>query len=238
MNEIQISLILPAYNEVQRISATMQAALDYFRERGLRGEIIVAADGQDGTRELARGMAREHPVISVLGSPQRRGKGRGIREAVAAARGAIIGFADADNKTPITELDKFLPHFEAGWDLVIGSRGQPESIVERRQPLYRRIGSMGFGIFMHSVVGLRDIADTQCGFKFFSAAAARDLFARQVIDGYMFDVEVLYLAQRVGYRIRQVPVRWRDDGDSRLDLLAGNIRNFTDVLQIRLGRRK
>ncbi len=237
VNEIKISLILPAYNEVQRIAATLQSALDYFRERGLSSEIIVAADGQDGTRELAREISRQTPGISVLGSPQRRGKGRGIRDAVALARGEIVGFADADDKTPISELDKFLPYLDAGWDLVIGSRGRPDSVIERRQPWYRQVGSMGFGIFMHSVVGLWDITDTQCGFKFFKAEVARDLFSRQMIDGYMFDVEILHLAQRAGYKIRQVPIRWRDDGDSRLDLLAGNIRNFADVLRIRWGVR-
>ena len=145
----------------------------------------------------------------------------------------MIGFIDADNKTPITEFEKFEPWLHDGYDVVIGSRAMPESLIEQVQPLYRRCGSWGFSVFMHLCVGLRDISDTQCGFKFFRRDVARDLFRRQHIDGYMFDVEVLYLARQIGYGIAQVGVRWRDDADSRLDLVSGNLRNLRDVLSIR-----
>ena len=178
------------------------------------------------------------PASSSSGLPERRGKGRGIREGVARATGDIIGFTDADNKTPIDELDKVLPLLTDGADLVIGSRAGKAALIERPQKLYRRIGSRGFALFMHAAVGLNGIVDTQCGFKFFRGDVARDLFARQQIDGYMFDVEILYLAKRLGYRIEQVPVRWRDDGDSRLDLIAGNVRNVRDVLSIRWMHRR
>ena len=134
------------------------------------------------------------------------------------------------------ELDRLLPFFDEGFDLVIGSRGLADSRIERPQPLLRRVGSRAFGLAMHAIIGLRGIRDTQCGFKFFRADVARDLFSRQRIDGYMFDVEVLHLASRSGYRIKQVGVRWRDDGDSRLDLVAGNWRNMIDILKIRFGR--
>ena len=120
--------------------------------------------------------------------------------------------------------------------MVIGSRGTRESRIEKRQPLYRQIGSRGFAIFMHTVIGLNDISDTQCGFKFFQRAIAVDLFRRQQIDGYMYDVEILYLAQQAGYRLAQVPIRWRDDGDSRLQLLRGNLVNVRDILQLRFRR--
>ncbi len=148
----------------------------------------------------------------------------------------MIGFADADYKTPIEELDKLLPWLAHGYDLVIGSRNVADSHIEVAQPLYRRLGSRAFGIAMHLLVGLWQIRDTQCGFKFFRGEVARALFARQRIDGYMFDVEILHLALRGGYRIKEVGVRWQDDGDSRLELVAGNWRNFIDLLRIRLGR--
>jgi dolichyl-phosphate beta-glucosyltransferase len=231
---MNLSLIIPAYNEALRIAGTVQSAVDYFVARGIQYEIIIAADGDDGTREIVTGMGKVNPNIRVIGNIQRSGKGFGIRQAVVLAKGDIIGFADADDKSPITELDKFLPHFLNGADLVIGSRGQRESIIERAQPLYRQVGSRGFGILMHLIVGLWDISDTQCGFKFFRSDVAKELFARQKIDGYMFDVEILYLAQLMGYHTQQVPVRWRDDGDSRLDLIAGNIRNVQDLIKIRL----
>jgi dolichyl-phosphate beta-glucosyltransferase len=170
----------------------------------------------------------------VIGSVEWRGKGYGVRQAVALTKGRIIGFSDADNKTPIDEFEQFLPLLRDGYEVVIGSRGLSKSRIEQPQPLYRRIGSKGFGVFMHALVGLQDIIDTQCGFKFFQRAAALDLFGRQKIDGYMFDVEILYLAEQAGYRISQVPVRWRDDGDSRLALLSGNIQNVIDLFRIRL----
>ena len=232
---VQISLILPAYNEVQQISQTIGEAKAYFAQRQLTNEIIVIADGDDGTRELVTELAKSDSTLQVSGSRERCGKGYGIRQGVALAKGQIIGFSDADNKTPIDEFDKFLPFLQAGYEVVIGSRGLSGSQVERPQSFYRRLGSKGFGVFMHAVVGLHDIVDTQCGFKFFQRHAALDIFGRQQIDGYMFDVEILYLATQVGYRIMQVPVRWRDDGDSRLALLSGNVQNLIDLFRIRFG---
>src|SRR4029077_2443834 len=108
------------------------------------------------------------------------------------AQGDIIGFTDADNKTPIAEFDKVEPRLREGHDVVIGSRALLGAEIERLQPMYRRLGSSAFGFFMHACVGLTDIPDTQCGFKFFRGDVARDLFALQQIDGYMFDVEVPY----------------------------------------------
>ena len=229
-----ITLILPAYNEVSLIAQTIGEAKDFFKNRNHTCEIIVAADGDDGTRELVAEMARTDPALKVIGSVERQGKRYGIRRAVALAKGRIIGFVDADNKTPIDEFDKFEPLLREGCEVVIGSRGLQESRIERAQPLYRRLGSKGFALFMHTVVGLHDITDTQCGFKFFQHEVALNLFRRQRIDGYMFDVEILYLAKKAGYRIAQVPVRWRDDGDSRLQILRGNIRNAIDIFRIRL----
>ena len=233
----QISLILPAYNEASRIAETVNQAKMYFEARSLTYQIIVSADGNDGTREIIAEMSKTDPTLQVIGNVERKGKGAGIRQAVPLATGAIIGFADADNKTPIDELDKFLPLLSGDsgvpYDLVIGSRGMAESKIEKAQPLFRQLGSKGFGVFMHLVVGLPDIVDTQCGFKFFKHDIAVDLFSRQKIDGYMYDVEILFMARQAGYKIGQVPVRWRDDGDSRLQLLSGNVRNALDVFRIR-----
>jgi dolichyl-phosphate beta-glucosyltransferase len=230
-----VSLILPAYNEAATIASTIRETGGYFRSRGLRYEIIVAADGDDGTRELALETARQGEPVRVIGNRERSGKGRGVREAMALARGDIAGYADADNKVPIEEFDKFRPWLTQGYDVAIGSRAMRDSQIEKRQPFYRQLGGKGFGLFMHAVVGLNGITDTQCGFKFFTRAAAREIFRRQQIDGYMFDVEILVLARRLGYGIQQVPIRWRDDGDSRLALVSGNLRNAIDIFRIRAG---
>ena len=232
----ELSIIIPAYNEAATIAATLAAVRDYLDAQHRSFEVIVCADGNDGTRERARDLAGNDERFTVLGSPDRGGKGKGVRTGVKAATGEIVGFVDADYKTPIEEVEKILPWFDHGFDLVIGSRGMGDSKIERQQKLYRRIGSRVFALGMRTVTGLRDVIDTQCGFKFFTRRAARDIFARQKIDGYMFDVEILRLAQSLGYRIKEVGIRWHDDGDSRLDLVAGNWRNALDILQIGFSR--
>ena len=230
---IDLTLILPAYNECASIASTIDEAFEYFQTRGIRAEIIVAADGNDGTRELVRKKAARNPDLRVIGHEQRSGKGRGVREAVALARGRFVGYADADNKVPFSEYDKVRPFLKEGYEVVTGSRALAKSQIERRQPWYRQIGSKGFRLFLRLVLGLPGVADTQCGFKFFQREIALELFQLQRIDGYMFDVEILTLAHRFGYRIKEVPIRWHDDGDSRLQLLSGNIRNVKDIFAIR-----
>ena len=231
-----VSVIIPAYNEAATIANTLAEIGAYFAAKPYEHEIIVVADGDDGTRELVTELGRTNARLSVLGARERRGKGRGVREGVERAQGDIIGFVDADNKSPITEFDKFEPHLvDHHADVVIGSRTLPDSRVERPQPWYRRAGSKGFAIVMRAIVGLRDTSDTQCGFKFMTRRAALDIFRRQRIDGYMFDVELLFLANRLGLRVVEVPVRWRDDGDSRLRLVRGNLQNAIDLLRIRFG---
>jgi dolichyl-phosphate beta-glucosyltransferase len=228
-----VSVVIPAFNEAASIATTINEAFDYFESRAIACEVIVSADGTDGTRERAAALGRPGRRLKVIGQPMRRGKGRGIREGVRLCEGDVIGFVDADNKTPISEFVQVQPLLEGGYAGVIGSRGLRGARIERPQPLYRRLGSRGFGLLMHACVGLNGIVDTQCGFKFFRGDVARELFRLQQIDGYMFDVEILYLARQLGYPIAEVPVRWRDDGDSRLQLVTGNIRNLRDVASIR-----
>lgn len=233
----RLSLIVPAFNEVATIQRTLRAIRDYLEPRGYEYELIVSADGTDGTREAAAALVSELPV-RVMGAPQRRGKGKGVREGVLAATGDIVGFLDADYKVVIEEIEKILPWFDQGYDIVIGSRGAADSNVKVRQPWYRRVGSKGFGMVMRPLVGLYGIRDTQCGFKFFRAKVAADLFARQTIDGYMFDVEVLSLALRAGYTVKEVGVNWQDDGDTRLRMVSGNWKNLKDLFRIRFGAKK
>ena len=233
-----VTLILPAFNEAATIQNTIQEAVAYFDSRGLRHEIIVAADGDDGTRELVEKMSRKNPALRVIGDRARLGKGQGVRLAMTLASGAIVGYADADNKVPIQEFDKVHPWFASGFDLVVGSRALEQSQILRWQPLYRRLGARAFAFVMRTITGVRSIRDTQCGFKFFRKEAADHVFRYQRIDGYMFDVEVLALSEAFGYRIKEVPIQWRDDGDSRLELVRGNLRNGIDLFRIRasLGR--
>jgi dolichyl-phosphate beta-glucosyltransferase len=228
-----ITLILPAFNEAGSIEQTIKQAVRYFESRSLSFQIIVAADGTDGTRELIRKLSETDNRLIVIGHSQRSGKGKGVREAVQLANSKVIGFADADNKVPLEELDKVLPLFEKGNSVVIGSRALRTSRIEREPPLHRRLGSRLFTLGLHAIIGSL-AADTQCGFKFFTHEAAKRIFAVQRIDGYMFDVEVLSLAKAFDYQISEIAVRWRDDGDTRLQLFRGNVRNIIDLLRIRL----
>jgi dolichyl-phosphate beta-glucosyltransferase len=228
-----LSVVVPAYNEARSIGATLAALRAYLDQRARPYEIIVAADGDDATPDVVEALRRDWPQLRLSAERGRHGKGHGVRRGMRLATGQVQGFVDADNKTPIEDLDRLLPWLEQGWDVVIGSRALAESRVEVPQPTYRQLGSRVFAVGMHTIVGLRHIHDTQCGFKFFSRAAAIDIFRRARIDGYMCDVEILWLAQRLGYRVREVGVRWRDDGDSRLQLVSGNARNLVELLRIR-----
>lgn len=229
-----VSFIVPALNEERRISITIEKTAAYLSDRGLDAELILCDDGStDRTVAVAREHIARYPWLSIIAGEQNRGKGHAIRQGVKAARGVFVGFMDADYKTPIDEFDLFLPKLELGVDFVIGSRGKSGSRIEVAQPWYRRAGSRIFSFLLHQLVGLEDISDTQCGFKFFRRAVALDIFGRQRIDGYMFDVEILCLAKMLGYSIEQIPIRWHNDADSRLRLISGNIRNARDLLRIR-----
>jgi dolichyl-phosphate beta-glucosyltransferase len=232
-----LSVIVPAFNEAKRIEGTLDAIRSYLDRQGYGYEVIVAADGNDGTRELARARAGGDERVVVIGSAERGGKGRGVREGVLRARGEVIGFVDADYKTPIEEVEKLLPWLTQGFGMVIGSRKVGDSKIEVPQATYRRVGSRVFAVVRSALVGLGDIRDTQCGFKFMTAPAAKAIFARQRIDSYMFDVEILFLARKLGYPIKEVGVRWQDDGDSRSDAIRESVKHGIDLLKIRFADR-
>jgi dolichyl-phosphate beta-glucosyltransferase len=232
-----LSIIVPAYNEAASIRRTLIAMRDFLDALGIRYEVILAADGNDATPVIAAEFAAQWPNLQITALPGRHGKGHGIRRGVGLATGEIVGFVDADYKTPIEEVTKLLPYLSQGFDVAIGSRATSGSRIERAQPWYRRIGSRGFAIVMHTIVGLNHIRDTQCGFKMFTRRASADIFPRTRIDGYMCDVEILWLADQLGYSVKEVGIRWMDDGDSRLNLVSGNLRNVADLLRIRFGSR-
>jgi dolichyl-phosphate beta-glucosyltransferase len=229
---VYLSVVLPAYNEARSIRFTLSAMRAFLDRQGYSYEIIVAADGDDETPAIVSEIARDWPALMLTAETGRHGKGHGLRRGMRLATGEIVGFIDADYKTPIDEITKMLPWFEAGYDLVAGSRALGDSKIEVYQPLYRQVGSRLFALGMHTLVGLHHIRDTQCGFKFFTRACADTIFRRTKIDGYMCDVEVLFLAERLGYLVKEVGIVWRDDGDSRLELVRGNMRNFLDLLLI------
>jgi dolichyl-phosphate beta-glucosyltransferase len=231
-----LSVIVPAYNEAASIARSLAAMRTFLDAQTYTYQVILASDGDDSSPDIARAIARGWPNLELSLAAGRHGKGHGLRRGAAMARGQVVGFLDADYKTPIDECVKLLPWLSDGHDVVIGSRAASGSSIQRPQRWYRRIGSRGFGIVMHAMIGLHAVRDTQCGFKFFTRRAADEIFGRTQIDGYMCDIEILWLAERLGFRIKEVGIQWSDDGDSRLELLRGNVRNMRELVQIRFGR--
>jgi len=229
-----LSVVIPAYNESPRIGATLDAALAYFEQSHTRGEVLAVDDGsRDGTAEAVARYAETHPAVRLLRNGSNRGKGYTVRHGVLEARGAVVLFCDADGSTPMTEASKLLAAIEAdAADIAIGSRALPGSDLARPQPGFRRAMGWAFRNLVRAIV-LRGFRDTQCGFKAFRREAAHDVFRRQTLDGFAFDVEVLFIARRRGCRVVEVPVRWLDDRDSRVRPGRDSARMLADLLRIR-----
>lgn len=214
----QLSLIIPCYNEARRLPATLTRVLEYLEAASYSYELLIVDDGSaDETVALAEHTAIRNPAVRVLGYGANRGKGYAVRHGALHARGEWVLFSDADLSTPIEELEKFLPLVGTGYDVVIASRALKESRITVHQPWWRERAGRTMNFLIRTLSGL-GFPDTQCGFKLFSRRAARDIFPSLTTGGWMFDVEVLIIAQKLGYRIIDVPVTWVNSGDSRVKL--------------------
>jgi dolichyl-phosphate beta-glucosyltransferase len=231
----RLSLVIPAYNERGRIGSTLEAAAAYFAEEGIDGELVVVDDGSgDGTADLVGRYAQTHPAVRLLRNDRNHGKGYTVRRGMLDAQGAVVLFCDADGSTPMGEATKLLGLIESGQaDVAIGSRELPESDLARPQPWHRR--AMGW-VFRQLVrmIAVRGFRDTQCGFKAFRREAAQEIFRRQTLERFAFDVELLVIAHRLGYRVVEVPVRWLDNPDSRVRPGVDSMRMLLDLFRIRL----
>lgn len=224
-----ISIVVPAYNEARRLPATLDTLIRYLDARRFGfSEILVVDDGS--TDDTAAVAAR--PGIRVLRNPGNRGKGYSVRRGMLEARGEWILFTDADLSAPIEELGKLIEAAQAqGAQVAIGSRAIDRSLIERHQPGLRELAGRFFNIVMRLATGL-PFRDTQCGFKLLEARAAREIFRRQILDGFGFDVEALFIARRMGYAVVEVPVRWSDVEGTKVSALRG-LDAFLDLLRIR-----
>jgi glycosyltransferase involved in cell wall biosynthesis len=224
-----ISIIIPAYNEEKRLPATLRTVKEYLQAASWEfAEIVVVDDGsRDGTVELARSAGAR-----VLRNPGNRGKGYSVRHGMLEAKGDWALFSDADLSSPIEELEKLWSAAEReGARVAIGSRDLDRSLIGVRQPLFRELGGRCFNLVIRLVTGL-PFHDTQCGFKLFEATAAREIFKRQRVERFGFDVEALYIAQRLGYRAVEVPVRWNDVAGTTVKM-TGAVAAFLDPLKVR-----
>jgi dolichyl-phosphate beta-glucosyltransferase len=230
-----LSLILPAYNEARRIEGSLARCADFFRDRGLAAEIVLADDGStDSTADaFHRGkIAFGHSGLTFKVLRLRhRGKGSAVRAGVEAATGDPIVFLDADLTIPVEIIDVFLGALDTGADIAIASRYVPGSVVDR--PWWRRLLGDAYRAVVHLLVPV-DIRDTQCGGKMYTAEAAKNLFSRQRLNGFAFDAEVLFLARRAGYQVREIPFTLRQPRETRIDFLADAPRMFRDLFLIRV----
>jgi dolichyl-phosphate beta-glucosyltransferase len=224
-----ISIIIPAYNEEKRLPATLREVKAYLAgSRWEFSEIVVVDDGsRDGTAEVARVAG-----VRLLENPGNRGKGYSVRHGMMKGQGEWLLFSDADLSTPIEELEKLWSAVEReGAQAAIGSRDLDRSLIGVRQPLFREVGGRFFNLVMRLVTAL-PFHDTQCGFKLFEGEAARAIFSRQLLERFGFDVEVLYIAQGLGYRTLEVPVRWNDVAGTKVKMW-GAAAAFLDPLRVR-----
>lgn len=226
-----VSVVIPAYNEEWRILPTIGAIATHMSARGEPWELIIADDGStDTTISLVRDLRFAN--LRLLVADRNGGKGSAVRRGVQAARGELVLFADADQSTPIEQYDRLAQLIGEGYDVVVGSRSAAGAQVSGKS-LTRRILSSG----LHTVVSRGfhiSVADTQCGFKLFTQEAARTLFSAQLVDGFSFDLEVLYLAHRRGYRVAEVPVEWIDAPGSTVDAAKVSLQFLRDLARIRL----
>jgi dolichyl-phosphate beta-glucosyltransferase len=229
---IYLSVVIPAYNEAERLPQTLDSILDFLKQQPYDSEIVVSDDGSsDRTVQVAEEKLRDFPH-QILKTPQNRGKGHAVRQGMLAANGEFILFTDADLSTPISEVSRFIAHLVKGQDVTIGSRALSGSQVEIHQNFLREAMGKIFNLIAQ-LWAFRGIHDSQCGFKCFRRAAARGLFSEQKLDGFSFDVEVVYLAQKHGYRILELPVVWRNSPKSRVQVFRDPFLMFRDVLRIR-----
>lgn len=207
-----LSFIIPAYNEKSRIIASLEKGLGFFSHQPFQTEIIVVNDGStDSTSAVVREINGTDTVsIRLLEQPRNMGKGAAVRRGMLEACGEYRLFSDADFSTPVQETTKMLRCLKDGADICIGSRGIDTSLVKKHQPFYREFIGNQFNVVIQALF-TPGIRDTQCGFKGFSAHAAQVLFSRAVLDGFAFDVEILYVARRLGFRIDEIAVEWYND---------------------------
>ncbi len=228
-----VSVIVPAYDEARRIERMLGEAVSYFRARGRSAEILVVDDGsQDETSAVVRGVARSAPEVRLIRLAQNHGKGYAVRTGMVNASGARVLFADADGATPMPEIERLDQALDAGADLAVGSRAFVHAGVQVKRKWYRHVMGRTFHGLV-SLLSVRGVKDTQCGFKLFRGAAAHDLVSRMRMTGFSFDVEVLLMAQRRGYRIAEVPVNWVHQPGSKVRIVRDSLRMSRDLLAIR-----
>lgn len=229
-----LSIIIPAYNEERRITKTLSRLHDFLRSKKYDYEVIIVDDGSsDGTilkaRESALGKENKLKVVS---NGQNKGKGFSVKNGILNSSGELVLFTDADLSTPIEEVDRLIDNINGGADIAIGSRDVAQSKVVIHQPWYRELMGKTFNLFVKMLL-MGEFNDTQCGFKLFKGPAAKEISNLMRINGFAFDVEMLYIAKRKGLNIKEVGVSWENSSESKVKLFGSPINMFFDLFRIR-----
>ncbi|MBI4460401.1 MAG: glycosyltransferase family 2 protein [Acidobacteria bacterium] len=230
---VALSVVFPVYNEALRIPSTLRHVLEYLDQGRSNYEILVVDDGStDDTAAIVEKVGQETSTVRLLRNPGNCGKGYAIRNGMLQARGEVLLFSDADLSTPIAELDRLLEPLQSGYDVAIGSRALRPEWIHPRQSLLREAAGRTFNLCVRAVTSL-NFQDTQCGFKAFRRQAAQAIFSRQQVPGFGFDVEVLYLARKFGYRVLEVPIHWSNDARTKVRPFRDGTRMFFDLWRVR-----
>ncbi|MFA4880938.1 MAG: dolichyl-phosphate beta-glucosyltransferase [Candidatus Doudnabacteria bacterium] len=230
MPEIHLSVIIPAYNEEKRIAATLRDVNDYLKRQSFESEIFLLDDGsRDKTVEVARSL--NIPNLKIIDNPENHGKGYVVRQGMLEARGSYRLFTDADNSTKISELEKFWPYFQEGFDIVIGSIEIKGSAIREGAAWYRRTLGKLAKILIRLVL-IWEIHDTQRGFKCFTAESAARIFPKQTIERWGFDMEILQIAKKQGFKIKELPVSWENPAGSKVTL-GSYLSSFRELMRIK-----
>jgi dolichyl-phosphate beta-glucosyltransferase len=225
-----LSVIIPAHNEGNRLPGSLEQVFTFLADQSYAAEVLVIENGStDSTFELAKSYASRHKILRVIQTDQ-RGKGLAVRLGMLAARGEYRFMCDADLSMPVEEISKFLPPALDEFDIAIASREAHEAI-RYAEPFYRHLGGRLLNLLIRVLI-LPGLQDTQCGFKCFNAKAAQDLFQRQTLTGWSFDIEVLYIARRRGYRIAEIPIDWYYQSESKLSAVPDALQMIRDIFRI------
>ena len=229
-----LSVIIPVYNEEKVIKNTLNVITTHLERLNFSYEVMVVCYGsKDNSAEVAKKKAKENHKIRVIEGKVNKGKGYSVRQGCLEAIGGYIIFMDADLSTPIHEIEKLFRFLQDGYDIVIGSRTLEGADIDIPQPWHRKTMGRVFNFLVRLLV-VKGIKDTQCGFKGFKKDAAKKVFGLQVLSGFAFDAEVLYIAKKLGYTIKEVPVRWSNREESKINPLLHSFKMLIDLIRIRM----
>jgi dolichyl-phosphate beta-glucosyltransferase len=233
--EPYLSIVIPAFNEARRLPASLEKLAGFCEALTFPYEVLVVVEkSNDGTLQIASGITSKQANFHVIDNRVQRGKGYAVRSGMLRARGEFVFYMDADLSVPPGEITAFLGYFESNpsVDLLVGNRQHPGSDIIIRQNWLRQKMGQTFNVILRGLAPVT-IRDTQCGFKAFRARAVREIFSRQQLDGFAFDVEVLLLAEKLGIKSADLPVRWFNSTESKVRIVRDSLRMFLDVIRIR-----